>query len=241
MTNPLAPVGSPMSLEKQAYDAIKAALLTFRLPPGDSLVETDLARQLGISKTPVRDALSRLEKEGFIEKIPYKGYRVVEISIDAMEEIFEIRAVLEGLSARQATINFRSEDIQQAENLIAHHREALEAKNYPQAGVFNSRFHSLLLERSGNRFLKQILANLDDHLQRYRVLSNFQVGRKLKSVEEHRQVLAAIKARDAEQAEQAIREHLTSMLQDLKAQDFSELIERVQSQPVEAPDTRLVE
>jgi len=73
------------------------------------------------------------------------------------------------------------------------------------------------------------------------VLSNFQVGRKLKSVEEHRQVLAAIKARDAEQAEQAIREHLTSVLQDLKAQDFSELIERVQSQPVEAPDTRLVE
>ena len=139
-----------MSLEKQAYDAIKAALLTFRLPLAILWWKPTLPGS-SASARPRFATLFRAWKKGFIEKIPYKGYRVVEISIDAMEEIFEIRAVLEGLSPgrRRLTSAPRISSKQRSDCASP---QALEAKNYPQAGVFNSRFHSLLLERSGNRF-----------------------------------------------------------------------------------------
>ena len=98
MNLPLATPSSPVSLEKFSYESIKEAILTFRLYPGQTLVEGELAHQLGISKTPVRDALLRLEKEGFIIKFPYKGYSVTEITRESIADMFEIRSALEGLA-----------------------------------------------------------------------------------------------------------------------------------------------
>ncbi len=231
MTTPtLSPVNSPVSLEKIAYDAIKEAILTFRFKPGENLVENDLARQLSISKTPVRDALSRLEKEGFIVKIPYKGYYITDISRQSVIDIFEIRAALEGLAVRLATPLLDKSDIQQAQELIAHHQTAAEADNITDASRLNRDFHDLLISRAGNERLSQILSNLEDHLQRYRTLSNFQEGRLTKSVDEHAEILDAIIHQQAEQAEQAIRAHILSVSEDLAAQNFDELVERIRQQ-----------
>lgn len=226
-STPLSPVSGPVSLEKLAYDSIKSAILAFQLLPEENLVETDLARQLGISKTPVRDALSRLEKEGFVEKIPYKGYTVTGISQQAVIEIFEIRATLEGLSARQATPNFTEQDLETARELVFHHNEATRQGDTQSASELNKQFHALILSKAKNSWLRQILGNLEDHLSRYRLLSNFQAGRLEKSAEEHNAILGAIIARQPEKAEQAVRTHLLSVAKDLQTQDFDELIDRI--------------
>ncbi len=224
MAQPLTPIGNPVSLEKLAYDSLKEAILTFRLKPGENLVESDLAHQLGISKTPVRDALLRLEKEGFIIKIPYKGYYVMEITRQSVADMFEIRAVLEGLAARLAVPNFNSEDIAAARRILTEHEQAEMAGNMEQAARLNRQFHELIIRRSGNARLEAMLRNLDDHIQRYRTLSNYQAGRLLKSVEEHRRVLEAIERADAEAAEQAIRAHIQSVMGDLENQNIQDLV-----------------
>lgn len=224
---PLSPVREPVSLEKLAYDSIKAAILSFQLMPEENLVETDLARQLGISKTPVRDALSRLEQEGFVEKIPYKGYTVTGISQQAVIEIFEIRATLEGLSARQATPNFTDQDLEIARDLVFRHNEAARQGDTQTASELNKQFHALILSKAKNSWLRQILGNLEDHLSRYRLLSNFQAGRLEKSAEEHDAILRAIVSRQPDKAEQAVRSHLLSVAKDLQDQDFNEIIDRI--------------
>jgi GntR family transcriptional regulator, rspAB operon transcriptional repressor len=220
----LTPLTSPISLEKFAYDALKDAIVSFRFTPGQSLVETDLARQLNISKTPVRDALLRLEKEGFVTKVPYTGYYVMEITPQSVKEMFEIQAVLEGLAARQAALQFNQKDKLHAISLIHAHNQALFASQMQDASALNREFHDLILQRAGNQRLQAMLQNLDDHLQRYRTLSNYQSGRLMKSVEEHQRVLDAILNQDPQEAENTMRAHILSVLEDLESQDFQELI-----------------
>jgi DNA-binding GntR family transcriptional regulator len=232
----LTPVQGPVSLEKLAYDAIKAGILNFQLMPGETVVESELARQLGISKTPVRDALSRLEKEGFIQKTPYKGYTVALITKETVVEIFEIRAALEGVAARHAAEKFSEQDLATAQELLEKHRLALADQSIQRASQLNKQFHELILQKSGNQRLRQILSNLDEHLQRYRLLSNFQAGRIEKSVAEHNQIFEAIREKRAEDAETAARQHLLSVLEDLKNQDFMESAQQIHNQATTIPE-----
>jgi DNA-binding GntR family transcriptional regulator len=228
MTQPaLSPVISPSSLEKIAYDAIKEAIQTFRFKPGESLVENDLAHQLNISKTPVREAMSRLEKEGFITKVPYKGYYVTGISHQAIVNMFDIRSVLEGLAVRLATPRFTEEEIISAKVLISEHRKAVHAENILEASRLNRRFHEMIIQCSGNERLIHMLNNLEDHIQRYRTLSNYQSGRLEKSVDEHARILEAIVNRDGVAAEEASRAHILSVSDDLAIQNFDDLVERI--------------
>lgn len=217
----------PISLEQHAYNAIKVAIQCFHLKPGETLVENDLAGQLGTSKTPVREAFLRLEREGLIVKIPYRGYTVSEISLQAVEEIFAIRAVLEGLAARLAARDFSEQDLERVEEIINRHEKAASAGNLELASQSNRDFHELIRQRCGSRRLSLHLANLDDHLQRYRLLSNFQSGRLDKSVKEHRAVLEALCSRAVDAAEQAARMHIRSVAADLELQDLDQLLERL--------------
>jgi DNA-binding GntR family transcriptional regulator len=215
---------TPVSFEKFAYDAIKKAILEFRFKPGDSLVEAELSKQLNISKTPVRDALTRLEREGLVTKVAYTGTYVSEITVQSVIEIFEIRAVLEGLAARQATANFSPDDLQQAEKLLILQADLLARGDLSDASEVNHQFHSLIVQRSNNQHLRSMLANLDDHIQRYRVLSKAQRGAQSTSVQEHRHVLDAIRAGDGDGAEAAMKTHLRNVLTELENVDIQALI-----------------
>ena len=115
----LSPLKDSPSLDKLAYEKIKEAILTFQFLPNDALVEGELASQLGISKTPVRDALMRLEKEGLVTRIPYKGTYVSDINNQDMANIFTIRIVLEGLAIHLATELLTEDDFQQMQKLIS--------------------------------------------------------------------------------------------------------------------------
>lgn len=220
-------MNSPVPLEKMTYEAIKEAILTFALKPGQPLVENDLASQLNISKTPVRDALLRLEKEGLVEKIPYKGAFVTEVNQRTMHEIFEIRAVLEGMGVRLAIPNITPDDLKKLHQILDRHALAVKNGRIDEASDLNRKFHELIVERSSNLWLKQILSNLEDHLRRYRLLSNYQAGRLDKSIQEHERILKAIENGDGFEAEAGMKDHLISVVNDLSTEDFDTLVSQI--------------
>ncbi len=211
----LARVEGPLSLKDKAYAAIKDAILSLQLKPGEPLVETELAEQLGISKTPVRDALQHLERGGFVTRVLFKGTYVTEVTLKDVKEVFQLRAVLEGLAARLAAPLLIPEEWDEGERLIGAAEAALAQGNRELCSQLGKQFHNLVIQKTDNQRLLPILHNLDDHLQRFRLVSDQISGRLEKSVQEHRRVLEALRQRDPALAEQAMRDHLHSVLQDL--------------------------
>ncbi len=231
METQLKPISSPVSLEKFAYETIKNAIISFQLVPGQSLVESELAARLGVSKTPVRDALLRLEREGFVKKIAYTGTYVAEITNKGIADIFMIRAHLESLAARLVCDKLTKEDVMEAQKYIDLMDEAIKKGEIKEASTQNKNFHDLLISRTDSEWLIQILSNLDDHLKRYRILSNYQSGRLEKSIQEHQLVLNAIEQADPDHAEILMKQHLVSVLEDLDSQDdFDYLVQKASQQ-----------
>ena len=217
-------------LRDRAYDAIKAAILSLSLKPGEPLIERNLAARLGISKTPIRGALVRLEREGLVTMTPFKGAVVAGIYKEDIREIFELREAIEGLAARKATAAITEEDLQEGERLLKMAEEALEQGRYHECSKFGSDIHNIIIERAGNERLASILCNLDDHYQRFRLVSAQIPGRLARSAEEHRGILEAMKAQDADLAEARMRAHLRGALDELMRQENIEsLPERGQS------------
>ncbi|HIQ04986.1 MAG TPA: GntR family transcriptional regulator, partial [Anaerolineae bacterium] len=208
-------VGGPSSLKERAYIALKSAILSLDLKPGQALVESDLAEQLGVSKTPVRDALQELEREGFVVRVPYKGTYVAQVNWKDIEEIFQLRAVLEGLAVRLATLRLTADDWEKGERLLARAQEALAQGDRELCSRLGRQFHKLFIRKADNQRLASIMYNLEDHLQRFRRMSDQIGGRLEKSQEEHRRVLEAVKQRNALLAEEAMRSHMHSVLRDL--------------------------
>jgi DNA-binding GntR family transcriptional regulator len=228
MDTPLNPITAPVSLEKFAYESIKTAIIQFMLAPGQSLVESDLAAQLCISKTPVRDALLRLEREGLVKKVAYKGTYVAEITNKGIADTFRIRAQLESLAARMACGKLSGRDIDDAQKFVNLMDESIRKGEKEQASAYNAFFHELIISKTESEWLNQILSNLDDHLKRYRTLSNNQDGRLAKSAHEHQVVLDAIRQHKPDDAETLMKQHILSVLEDLETQeDLNHLVQRV--------------
>lgn len=219
----LSPLKENASLDKLAYEKIKNAILTFQFLPNQALIEGELAAQLGISKTPVRDALMQLEREDLVTRVPFKGTYVSDINKQDMADTYEIRIVLEGLAIHLATKSLTEDDLKHLERLLEEHDHALKQHEIVNVSQINSDFHSIIIKCCSNPKLIKNLHLLDDSLKRYRLLSIAQGNRLEKSVPEHRAILEALKKRDAEAAEKAMKFHLQSAMQDLYTQDFAEL------------------
>jgi DNA-binding GntR family transcriptional regulator len=208
-------VGGPVSLKDKAYAAIKDAILSVRLKPGTPLVEAQLAEELGVSKTPVRAALEELEREGFVTRILFKGTYVTEVTVKDLVEIFQLRAVLEGLAARIATPLFSPAELDQIDRNLTAAEAALAAGDLPRCSELGKSLHDAIIDTADSQRLALIIRNLDDHFQRFRAISDQISGRLNKSVKEHRRTLDALRRRDAAAAEQAMHDHMHSVLQDL--------------------------
>jgi DNA-binding GntR family transcriptional regulator len=214
-----ATIRGGVSLYERVYKSIKDAILSLKLRPGSPLVEDELARQLGTSKTPVRDALLALERDGLVVKVPYKGTHVAELTPADTIEIFELRSVLEGLAGRLATHAITATDLEEAERLLDAADAARMRGDLAEASALGEKFHRVIIRRAPNRRLGPILENLDSQMRRLRLLSNRFAGRLEVSAREHRAILAALRSGDPAQVEQALRGHLESVLRDLLADD----------------------
>ena len=196
------------SLEEQAYLHIKQAILNGVFPPGEFLAELQLAQDLGISRTPVRQAMARLQEEHFLINVPFKGYYVANISIEDIREIYELRQILECYVVRETVPHFTPAELAEIEAYVQAAVGAFEQGDYINYIAHNRKFHHVFPQKYGNRRILRLLINLDEHIQRVLIdkLQNGQVD--LLSPRDHQLILAAVQAGDVELAVGLMRDHL---------------------------------
>ncbi|MFS4580719.1 GntR family transcriptional regulator [Phaeobacter sp. C3_T13_0] len=188
-----------------AYARLLTELREGRLNPGDRLRETDLAERLGMSRTPVREAIRQLEADGIVTHVPRQGASIRTLGYAEVMELYEMRAVLEGTAARLAA---RAASYIEIEELYEMNQQMATLGNVPEAFILNRQFHAGLLDAAKNRFLARSIHALQKALMILGPTTLTQPDRGGKAVEEHFGVLDAIKARDGLLAEAAMRAHI---------------------------------
>ncbi len=199
------------------YENLKSRIINNLINPGEPLNEGVLSKELKISKTPIREAMQQLEKEGFIESIPVKGAFVSMISFQDIRELFEIREVLECEVIRRAALKADPEGVEAIrEKFVSSESNSKKAST----GHFKSgdEVHAFIFETFGNKRLKEIYKRLQDHIVRSRIhfFNQTPSGRSEEAFKEHLEILDALKAQDPVRAEKAVRDHLQNSLEYIK-------------------------
>lgn len=194
-----------------AYWTIRDAIRTGLIRSGERLMENDLADALDMSRTPVREALRRLEVERLIENAPRRGLIVPQITLEDLVEIFQIREVLEGLAARLAAERMSSIEIEAMRQVIESAERAVEAGDTVTLAEGNPQFHPLFRKGSKNSRLPALIELLYDS-HRPLLLYEFTPERASQAIAEHKAIYEAITARDADEAELLTREHAKNAL-----------------------------
>ena len=205
----LPKIGNKQSLSNQAYHVIKNAILENRIKPKDVLSEESLAADLGISRTPLRAALKRLEFEHLIYINSSRQAVVAEVNVEDAADAYALRVAVEPFIARMlATRGLAKKSLKKLEENLRRQEQTLEANNFVDAMVSGLDFDLLLAEATDNTFFIEVMGRIADYMQRVLTLSKTQVHDAPLAVEEHRQMLNALKAGDGDEAERLSRLHL---------------------------------
>jgi DNA-binding GntR family transcriptional regulator len=216
----LTPLVRTRILRDQAYDAIKEALISLKFKPGEKLKETEIAKHLGISITPVRGALAQLEQEGLVNTVPFKGTVVAEIGKRDIEEIFELREIIETYAVRRAAATFSLADSQKAQRILNMLEAAINSNDFESVLQYSRAFRQLIMEKTNNKRLISVQRMFDYQLERIKASITGE-GNILISIKEFRDILEALETGDAEKAESILLVHLNSLKAELeKAQSM---------------------
>jgi DNA-binding GntR family transcriptional regulator len=197
------------SLRQKVYEALRQEIRKGALLPGDLLRERELADVYGVSKTPVREALSLLEQENLVKAIPRAGYIVTQLTFRDLQEVHQLRMTLESMAARLAAKNITDEELEELERLTG-------ASDPDEAIVFNHQFHLAVARASGNSRLAKMIESLLDDMDRWAAIqmpSFSQSG----LASPHQREFDALKTRDPDVAEKAMREHIQAVYNLLAA------------------------
>ena len=218
----MAPAGDEVvhrQLKDAVYSQILEKIVDGTLPAGYALREGELAARFGVSKTPLRDALVRLQADGLVSIPPYRSAVVVGYSRQDLREIYEVRELLEGACAREAALTISADDLAA---LAAVMRDSVAciaggeviAGQEQALAVLIDRFDTIMYAQSRNRRINEMVANIRNHIQRIGRLTTRIPGRMVKSVAEHQLIYEAIVHRDGAAAETAMRRHILSVMAD---------------------------
>jgi DNA-binding GntR family transcriptional regulator len=191
-----------------AFEKIKEAIIKGHFKPGEKLVEQTLAQEMGVSRTPVREAIRRLEAEGFVVSIPRKGVVVSRADKEEIVQLYSIRAELEGLAARWAIENADEDDMRKLDEAISRMEETAASGDLDGVVQSNALFHDAIAQASKSRILCTLLKTLQDNIQRFRFQSLHLPGRPEAALAEHKEIVAAIKEKKTEEADRLLKEHL---------------------------------
>ncbi len=196
-------------VREMAYEFLKSSVLSGHLNPGERLTEEYLAKKLGVSRTPVREALHKLESEGLIKPLETRGFIVSRDSKDEVEELFELRAILEGYALRIICGRISEEDLKQLGRLIAGAEDALRRKRMEEVFKWNTKFHDTLHGIVvDKKRLHRLLVNIRKYVLRYRRDTlRYPDGGK-RAVDGHRKILLALRLKDPDLCERMMREHI---------------------------------
>lgn len=191
------------------FETLREAILEGKLVPGERVMEVQLAEQLGVSRTPVREAIRKLELEGLLIMVPRKGAYVADVSLKDVIDVLEVRASLEGLAASLGAKRREDADIESLEQKIEELSSCIMNKDTDGMIKNDAEFHNLLLNTAKNKKLTSIVEGLKDQVQRFRVIyfkEYEETG--LKLIEEHREILECIKSGNEKKAMQSAEEHI---------------------------------
>jgi DNA-binding GntR family transcriptional regulator len=207
-------------LREKIADKIRADIIKGVFKNGERLVEPKLAKNLGISRTPIREALRQLEGEGFIEIVPRRGAVVKELTIKDIDDLYAIKANLEGLAAWQATKNLTEEELESLIMINKKFKDIAE-KNPSVTDEYlkdNIDFHNIFIAASRNERLVDILDGLSKNFQRLKTMLVSDAGRAAMAVKEHKAIIDAFVSKDPDLAEKSVRNHIISGWEYLKEQ-----------------------
>lgn len=196
------------SLGQIAYEKLKQAVVRGDFPPESHLVENKVAEALGISRTPVREAIHKLEREGLLKHSPNGGYFITGLTREDIEQTFGIRSVLESYAARVATLRHNEKELLPLEEKISEYQERLDAGRIEELTQINTEFHDRLYALSRSPKLIRMINELGDSVYRFRkVLLNVEEMAR-RSNEDHKLMMTHIRKRDAHGVENLVREHI---------------------------------
>ena len=215
------------SLGSRVFQRIRDDILKGKYEEHDELRENTIGKELGVSRTPVREALRQLELEGLVSIIPNKGAYVTGISPKDVSDLYMIRSMLEGLCARWATENITDEQLDELDEIMLlseFHMKKEGGGSADQVTELDGKFHAILYEASNSKILSHVLMDFHKYVQLARRSSVVSEERARKSIREHKQILRAIRDKDADLAEQLANEHILHVIQNLKKQGYEELL-----------------
>ncbi len=195
-------------LREAVCETLRDAIRRGILEPGERLMEVQLAEELGISRTPVREAIRKLEQEGYVIMMPRRGTYVSDVSVGDVKEIFEIRSALESLAAGLAARRIEPEELATLQDLLAEIEGCIAKNDMEKIVETDIKFHGLLYQVSRNDRLVAIISNLKEQLARFRTLSMSYPGRLQETLEEHSEMVEAIANGDVSAARDAAEHHM---------------------------------
>lgn len=203
-----AGIGNVKPIRDIVYENLRKAILEGKIQPEERIVEKEYAEKLNISRTPIREALRKLEIEGFVEYIPRKGVIVKGFSLKDIMEIYEIRKSLESLAAKHAIKNIDEENIKELKNIIQKMDEAERNGNVDQVYEVCNLYHQVILDISQMPRLKAMVSTLQDYLERFRKVTMAKEIRRMEAIKEHKEILQAIIEKDEQKAEAIVSKHI---------------------------------
>ena len=196
-------------LRDAVFETIREAILKGVLSPGQHLMEMQLAYQLGVSRTPVREAIRMLELEGLVVMIPRKGARVAAISEKSLCDVLEVRRALEELSVRLACTRIERKDLEKLDSINQQFIQACQADDVVQIAKIDEEFHAVIYEAADNAKLLQLLNQMQNQMYRYRIEYIKMRERRQILVEEHKKIIHALARKDDDAAAEATRIHIS--------------------------------
>jgi DNA-binding GntR family transcriptional regulator len=202
-------------LREVVFEAIRTAITSGALQPGERIMENQLAEQLRVSRTPVREAIRKLEQEGYVVMVPRRGTYVSDLSIWDTNEVFEIRTALEVLAAGLAAERMTEADLERLERLLVEIGELIDLGDTERLVEADCQFHDILYNATHNKTLANIINNLREKFRPFRAISYSYPGRAKRSLEEHRRLVEALAGRNPASAQQVARTHMEKAAQTL--------------------------
>jgi DNA-binding GntR family transcriptional regulator len=206
----LRPISASVSLRDQAYHALKQAITNADIYAHDEEIRLDerqLSESLGVSRTPIREAMTLLEREGFLRTVPRRGVFIVRKTKRQIVEMIEMWAALESMAARLATLNASDADIAGLRKMFDEFRESTPAEHIEEYSQANIAFHQAIIRLSGSHLMGQTIENLFIHVRAIRRMTISQADRAARSIEDHMRIIEALERRDTEMAERLVRQH----------------------------------
>lgn len=201
------------SRSREAYEALRHAIVSADIPAGEVVNEGEWAERLGMSRTPIREALSRLVQEGLVERVPNRGTFVREASLEDLRDIYQLRTVLESLAAEEAVDRLTEAEILETEAAWATLARSLEdgvTPDYETVGRLDNAFHMMIVSHCTNRRLREIMQGLNLEVLRYQLLTARLLGNVNSTVAQHLTLTQRLKERDGARLASELKDHIKS-------------------------------